>query len=123
MFKFEKHFGDGDSASENSLLKKNLDDDVSVHIFLTSATMIGVCLTIIGISKAVFYFKQIETITDDLLSVDALLFLAACVLSYVALRNRTAKRHRAIEKAADGIFLVALFLMALTCCLITYAFI
>lgn len=85
--------------------------------------MIGVCLTIIGISRAVFYFKQIETIADDLLSIDALLFLAACVLSYVALRNRTANRHRLIEKTADGIFLFALFLMALTCCLITYAFI
>jgi ABC-type multidrug transport system permease subunit len=122
MFKFRRHLRN-DAAAENNMLKKNLAEDISVHIFLTSATMIGICLTIISISKAVFYFKAIETITDDLLSIDALLFLAACVLSYVALRTRTSNRHRAIEKIADGIFLVALFLMALTCCLITYAFV
>lgn len=101
----------------------NLDDDISIHIFLTSATMVGVCLTIIGILKALFYLNSIETIADEILAADALLFLAACVLSYVALRTRTAKRHHALEKAADGIFLFALFLMALACCLITCAFI
>ncbi|HEX8638683.1 MAG TPA: hypothetical protein VF692_11510 [Pyrinomonadaceae bacterium] len=122
MFTFKGHSRD-DDAGENNLPKKNLDEDISVHIFLSSATMIGVCLTIIGISKAVFHFKSIETIADDLLSVDALLFLAACVLSYVALRTRSSNRHRAIEKVADGIFLAALVLMALTCCLITYAFV
>ena len=122
MFKFSRHLRD-DDAGENKLLKKNLDKDISVHIFLSSATMIGVCLTIIGISKAVFYFKPIETIADDLLALDALLFLAACALSYVALRTRSSKRHHAIEKAADGIFLIALVLMALTCFLITYAFV
>lgn len=109
MFEFKKHFRPGGGTAENNFPKKNLDGDVTIHIFLTSATMIGVCLTIIGISKAVFHFKQIETIVDDLLSVDALLFLSACVLSYVALRTRTAHRHHLIEKAADGIFLIALF--------------
>lgn len=122
MFKIKRLLRN-DNAGENKLLKKKLDEDISVHIFLSSATMIGVCLTIIGISKAVFYFKPIETIADDLLALDALLFLAAFALSYVALRTRSSNRHHAMEKATDGIFLIALVLMALTCCLITYAFV
>jgi hypothetical protein len=103
--------------------KETLDDDISIHIFSTSATMVGVCLTVIGIFKAIFRMQTINTIGDDLLSVDALLFLAACVLSYIALRTRTSHRRRTIEKLADGIFLAALSLMAVACGLITYAFV
>ena len=113
----------GGNKFKDNLAKQNLDDDISIHIFSSSATMVGVCLTVIGIFKAIMHFKAFDTFGDDLLAVDALLFLASCVISYFALRTRTTNRHRTIEKLADGIFLVALALMASACGLIAYAFI
>jgi hypothetical protein len=120
MIKFKKPSGFRDEGENNSA-KVTLDDDISIHIFSTSATMVGVCLTVIGIFKAIIHLKAFDTFGDDILSVDALLFLAACVLSYISLRTRTTRRRHYIEKIADGIFLTALFLMALACGLITYS--
>ena len=122
MFKTKKRSKAG-GAAENNPVNINLDEDISIHIFSTSATMVGVCLTVIGIFKIILHQKAFDTFGDDILSVDALLFLAACVLSYISLRTRTTRRRHNIEKVADGIFLTALFLMALACSLITYAFV
>lgn len=71
-----------------------LEEDISIHIFTTSATLVGVCLTVIGLFKVIVQLKSISTWGDDLLSVDALLFLVACLLSYRALRTRKAAAGR-----------------------------
>lgn len=112
----------GQSVSERQS-EKLLEEGIAIHIFSTSATMVGVCLTVIGIFKLVFQLRPVGTIGDDLLAGDAMLFLIACVLSYGALRSRRARRRRITERAADFVFLVALLAMTVTCALITYAFI
>ena len=103
--------------------EKTLEEGISIHIFSTFATMVGVCLTVIGIFRLLFQFQPVGTIGDDLLAMDAMLFLIACVLSYWGLRSRRARRRRIAERAADIVFLAALSVMTLTCALITYAFI
>lgn len=107
--------------SEEREAEKLLDEDISIHIFSTSATMVGVCLTVIGLFKVVFQLKATSTIGDDLLFFDALLFLLACALSYWALRTRSKRRRHLVEKAADTAFLAGLSLMAVTCAFIVYA--
>jgi hypothetical protein len=97
-----------------------LEEDVSIHIFDTSATMVGVCLTVIGVFKLIFQVKSISTWADDLIFIDAMLFLGSCGLAYWALRTRSIKRRHLTEKIADLIFLVALTLMTAICALITY---
>lgn len=97
-----------------------LEEDISIHIFTASATMVGVCLTVIGLFKLILQLKSISTWADDLLSIDAMLFLSACGLAYWALRTRSIKRRHLTEKIADLIFLVALTLMTTICALITY---
>lgn len=97
-----------------------LEEDISIHIFTASATMVGVCLTVIGLFKLILQLKSISTWADDLLSIDAMLFLSACGLAYWALRTRSIKRRHLTEKIADVIFLVALTLMTTICALITY---
>jgi uncharacterized membrane protein len=101
----------------------NLEEDVSIHIFDTSATMVGVCLTVIGLFRLMLQLKSISTWADDLLSIDATLFLSACGLAYWALRTRSLKRRHRTEKIADLIFLGALTLMTAICGLITYTLI
>ena len=104
-------------------LENTPEEGISIHIFSTSATMVGVCLTVIGIFRLLFQLQPVGTIGDDLLAMDAMLFLISCVLSYLGLRTRRPRRRQITERAADIVFLAALSVMTLTCALITYAFI
>jgi hypothetical protein len=99
----------------------SFEKGISVHIFSVSAALIGICLTGVGIIHNFTFGTHIKTMADDFLSLDSLLFLAACFLSYWALRSRGFKRAHKIEKFADGAFLVGLCLLATSCFLITYA--
>ena len=96
-----------------------LEEDIATHIFSTSAAMVGVCLTVIGIFQ-IGRLKDIGSISDNLLAIDAVAFLAACILAYMALRTRTQKRRHLIERIADAIFIAGLCLMAIVCFLIAY---
>lgn len=97
----------------------NLEEDISIHIFAASAAMVGVCLTVIGIFQ-IGKLKNIGSISDNLLAVDALAFLSSCILSYIALRTRTKKRRYRIERIADLVFIGGLCLMAIVCFLVAY---
>ena len=100
---------------------KNLEEDICIHIFTVSAAMVGVCLTVIGLIRVLIALREIETIADDLLAADAILFLVACLLSYWAMRTRSLRRMHRVERFADGIFLFAMILMTAICGLIAYA--
>ena len=100
---------------------KHLEEDICIHIFTVSSAMVGVCLTVIGLIRVVITLGKIDTIADDLLAADALLFLVACLLSYWALRTRSLRRMHRVERLADGIFIVAMILMTVVCGLITFA--
>ncbi len=97
-----------------------LAEDISIHIFTVSAAMVGVCLTVIGLLRVTLAVRQGETIFDDLLALDALIFLISCLLSYFALRTRGARRIARLEHFADGVFISGLILMVMICGLIVY---
>ena len=82
--------------------------------------MVGVCLTVIGLIRVVITLGTVDTLADDFLAADALLFLISCLLSYWALRSRGLRRMHRLEKIADGIFIVAMVGMVVVCTLITY---
>ena len=98
----------------------NLEQDISIHIFTVSSAMVGVCLTVIGLIRVVITLGRADTLADDLLAGDALLFLISCLLSYWALRSRSLRRMHRLEKIADVIFIVAMIGMVIICALITY---
>jgi hypothetical protein len=106
-------------SEENT--RSELEEDICVHIFTVSAAMVGVCLTVIGLIRVVIAIRKVDTLADDLLSVDALLFLVASLLAYWALRSRSVRRKHRVERLADGAFIVAMILMAAICGFITYA--
>lgn len=101
--------------------KANLEEDICIHIFTVSSAMVGVCLTVIGLIRVVITLGKADTLADDLLAVDALLFLISCLLSYAALRSRSLGRMHRIERAADWVFIAAMIVMTGICGLITYA--
>ena len=94
--------------------------DLTIHVFTVSATLVGVCLTVIGIMRhlggaLVSHYGQ------ELLALDAFLFLFSCILAYAALKTRGyPKRKRWLIAIADNMFIFSLSLMALICGLIVY---
>ena len=98
----------------------HLEQDICIHIFTVSSAMVGVCLTVIGLIRVVITLGSADTLADDLLAADALLFLISCLLSYWALRSRGLRRMHRLEKFADVIFIVAMIGMVVVCALITY---
>jgi len=101
--------------------KAKLEEDICIYIFTVSSAMVGVCLTVIGLIRVVITLGKADTVADDLLAVDAMLFLASCLLSYAALRSRGLRRMHRIERAADGVFIAAMIVMAAVCGVITCA--
>ena len=101
--------------------KTKLEEDICIHIFTVSSAMVGVCLTVIGLIRVVITLGKADTLADDLLASDALLFLTSCLLSYAALRARSYRRMHRIERAADVVFIVAMMMMTAICGFITYS--
>jgi len=99
----------------------HLEQDICIHIFTVSSAMVGVCLTVIGLIRVVITLGRADTLADDLLAGDALLFLISCLLSYWALGSRSLRRMHRLEKIADGIFIIAMIGMVIICALITYS--
>ena len=100
-----------------------LEADICVHILSVSAAMVGVCLTVIGLLRVVITMQRADTYADDLLAGDSVLFLISAVMSYWALRTRTARRMHRVERIADVFFLLALAMMVAVCAFITWALI
>ena len=110
---------EGGMASDNN--GKKLEEDICIHIFTVSSAMVGVCLTVIGLIRVVITLGKGDTLADDFLASDALLFLTSCLLSYAALRARSFRRRHQIERAADSIFIFAMVVMTVICGFITYS--
>jgi hypothetical protein len=98
-----------------------LDDNICVHIFTASAAMVGVCLTVIGIIRVVIAMRHSDRVAEDMLAVNALLYLASCLLSYWALRTRRPARNYRLERVADVLFLLSLTLTAISASYMTWA--
>lgn len=108
-------------ANHATTRRRRLDDDICVHIFTASATMVGVCLTVIGILRVVISLRREDTLADDMLAVNSLLYLASCLLSYWALRTRNVSRNYRLERIADVVFLIAMVFTAINAGFITWA--
>ncbi|MDE1185390.1 MAG: hypothetical protein PW844_02735 [Pantoea sp.] len=98
-----------------------LDEDICVHIFTASAAMVGVCITVIGIFQVITALRREDTLGDDMLAVNAILYLATTILSYWALRTRNQRRNHRLEKIVDLLFLVALTFTTVAAGVITWA--
>jgi hypothetical protein len=107
--------------NSNQNRDKKLEEDICIHIFTVSSAMVGVCLTVIGLIRVVITLGKADTLADDFLATDALLFLVSCLLSYWALRSRKLNRMHRLERVADTIFITAMIGMVAICALITYS--
>ena len=99
------------------------EESISSHIFSVSASMVGVCIMALGLFSIFQSLEKIKNISDELLAVDAVLFLCSCLISYTAVRTKDTKRRYKLERIADIVFLTALSVIALVAILIAWVFI
>ena len=92
-----------------------------MHVFTVSAGMVGVCLTAIGILRLVATQTKIQTLGDDLLAINAILFVLICNLAFWSFKTKVPQRRRRLRVLVDTLFLLALSSMAGICAVIAYA--
>jgi hypothetical protein len=111
--------GQSESTSSGVAAKDLALNDLCVHLVSVSAGMVGVCLTVIGLLQFTTN-RRVATLADDLVAVDAVLFLAVCILSYCALRSTDRVRRQRWEGIADMLFLAAMCFMVVICGVIVW---
>ncbi|OHX11024.1 hypothetical protein BI343_05440 [Chromobacterium amazonense] len=86
------------------------------HILPTSATMLGVCMTVIPIIK-LMKVGHVGTIIDELLADDSVIFLISALLSYLSIRRPNWGR---LERHADIAFVFGLCGMSVCAVLLSF---
>lgn len=102
-------------------LTEQREHDFTMHVFSISAGMVGVCLTAIGILRLITSQTRIETMGDDLLAADAVLFVLCCFLSFWSFKSDGIRVRRVLRLVIDVLFMLALSIMVLVCTVIAYA--
>jgi multisubunit Na+/H+ antiporter MnhF subunit len=86
------------------------------HILPTSATMLGVCMTVISIIK-LLHLGRSGTLIDKVLALDSLVFVASGILSYVSMRKPLLEH---LERWADATFMVGFLGMGVCAVLLAF---
>lgn len=97
------------------------EHDLTMHVFTVSAGMVGVCLTAIGLLRLVASQTKVQTLGDDLLAIDAMLFVTCAFLAFWSFKTETPQTRRRLRVIVDTLFLAGLAGMAVICAVIAYA--
>jgi hypothetical protein len=101
----------------DAFYQRMFDRDIYLHVSEISVAMLGVCLTGVSILNVDQDIKEDGTNIDDLLAIDAFIFLTAYLLSYWVVRVMTKgdRNVRRIGNIANAIFLFGMIVMAIVC--------
>lgn len=103
-----------------SSVTEEIETSISVDVFSVSAAMVGVCLTVIQLIQMNPEQKG-NTVVDEILAFDAIVFMGACVVSFLALKSKRRSRVKKIlENISDGSFLLAISTMVVAITLVVY---
>lgn len=86
------------------------NDNKSQHVFNASSNLLGICFVVLTSLKVLKIGAK--TIIDEITIVAIMLFMAACILSFLSLRS--GKKSARLESIADYVFLSGLGLLFLT---------
>ena len=106
-----------EQSSIDAFYQRMCQRDIYLHVSEVSVAMIGVCLTGVSILNVDQDINDVNTYVDDLLAIDAFVFLTAYLLSYWVVRTMT-NNNRNMQKIgniANAIFLIGMIFMAIVC--------
>ena len=89
-------------------------------VFTVCATMVGVCLTAIGLIRMVEQFGTLRALSRVVLAVDALVFLVGALLSFASLRALVAGRWSRLLPLADAAMLLGLGGIVAVCFILVF---
>ena len=106
------------SSRDAEAASKVLGTGLSAHILPASATMIGVCMTVLTIGH-LGPRGDLRMLVDKMLAIDALVFLVSALLSFMSMRSRHVGRR--YETHAETVFIAGLGLLALGAMVLAFA--
>ena len=89
------------------------------HILPTSSTMVGVCLTAVGLVKIIEQ-RIGPSHVDEYFSLNSLIFLVSSVTAYLSLRTSQPNHVKRYEAVADNTFIVGMIVMVVVTILFAY---
>lgn len=101
--------------------REQREHDITLSVFSISAGMVGVCLTAIGILRLVAAQTKVQTLGDEFLAADAVMFVVCCFLSFWSFKTRQARLRQRLRLVVDVLFMLALVGMVGICSIIAYA--
>ena len=106
-----------EQSSIDAFYQRMCQRDIYLHVSEVSVAMIGVCLTGVSILNVEQDINDVNTYVDDLLAIDAFVFLTAYLISYWVVRVMTKndRNMQKIGKIANAIFLIGMIFMAIVC--------
>ena len=106
-----------EQSSIDAFYQRMCQRDIYLHVSEVSVAMIGVCLTGVSILNVDQDINDVNTYVDDLLAIDAFVFLTAYLLSYWVVRvmTKTERNMPKIGNIANAIFLIGMIFMAIVC--------
>jgi hypothetical protein len=101
---------------KNSWLREEL-----LHLRSLSGNLTGLCITGVTLLHSfAATVGPVNTITDDMLAVAALLFLICTYVIFIALRTQNRKLRQSLEWFIDPLFALALTIMVATGFIMVY---
>ncbi|MGC3964021.1 MAG: hypothetical protein QM803_12030 [Rhodocyclaceae bacterium] len=102
------------------MVSEHWDRSELLSLLSSSATLAGLCITVVALMNTFDKDKSAATVADDMLAACAVGFLLCTYAIFWALRARS--RHTAIvlTKVVDGVFLVSLSVMTLAAFVMAY---
>jgi hypothetical protein len=106
-----------ESLFTDAFYKRMFDRDIYLHISEISVVMLGVCLTGVSILNVDQENSDGNSPIDDLLAIDAIVFLICYLLAYWIVRIMTKGNSptRGIGNIVNAIFLLGMIVMAIVC--------
>ncbi len=90
---------------------------LSGYILPVSATMVGVCMTVISVIQLAPK-SSVSSWADQLLAIDGLAFLTSTMLSYWSIRHQD--KQLKVEHYADRFFLTGMVIMVFVSFLVAF---
>jgi hypothetical protein len=79
-----------------------------LHLLTLSGTLTGLCITGVTLFHTIGRSSLPQTLADDTLAVSALLQLLCTYVIFFALRTKSERLARALDKTADALFFIGL---------------
>jgi len=91
-----------------------------LHLLSVSATLSGLCVTIVALMNTFSKGQGVATIADDIFAVCSLIFLICIYLIFTALRSRRLALLSRLVKVIDIFFMIGLTAMTFAAFIMVY---